>query len=470
MTRRWALALVVAVSLLTHLKGLTAPPLDYHHHRQANTAAIARNFAENGLRFFHPQIDWAGPYRGRTATELPLYMWLTGALWQVLGLGAAWGRILSVLFSACSAALLFLLLERRLSRPEAFWGATLFSFIPLQIYFGRTIQPEALALAGTMGAFYAWDRWLDEGRPAWWLAAVACAFLAIGHKLPYAYSLLVLAGMAWQKRGWKVFKEPAVLAAAPLCAAAVYAWYSYASTGPYVVPSHPDEFKKILLSDRWLFYIQFQFVSRLPELAATWAGMALAVPGAWLLWKRGARFFHWWWTSVALHLIAGGAYTFAHEYTSLPFAPVMASFMGVGLVGGWSRAARKPLARAGLVLLVLAMPAMAAFRIKHWYGQNFKFLAKAEAAASSVSGRDDLFVCNQRAASVYLFEMKRRGWSFDFNEAGDATAGNLQALREQGAKFVATAAENLSLAHRGWLDAHYERVYDDGAFLIYRIR
>ncbi len=38
-------AAVCALSLLVHAKGLRAPLLDYHFHRQVNPAAIARNCA-----------------------------------------------------------------------------------------------------------------------------------------------------------------------------------------------------------------------------------------------------------------------------------------------------------------------------------------------------------------------------------------------------------------------------------------
>ena len=74
------LGAIVAVSLIPHLQAISAPMLDYHYHRQCNTAAIAREFLSNGLRFFHPQITWEGPYSGLAATEFPLYMWLMGLL------------------------------------------------------------------------------------------------------------------------------------------------------------------------------------------------------------------------------------------------------------------------------------------------------------------------------------------------------------------------------------------------------
>jgi len=179
MTRGLALAVALAASLAVHSKGIWAPLLDYHFHRQCNTADIARNYHKNGLHFGTPQVDWEGDYAGKAATEFPLYMWLMGLLWPVGGLAEHWGRLLSVSFSALTAAYLFLLLEKRLERQAALYSAVLFSFIPLEIYFGRTVQPEALALLSTTAALYHWDRWLDEPkRLLHWAAAAIFAFLA----------------------------------------------------------------------------------------------------------------------------------------------------------------------------------------------------------------------------------------------------------------------------------------------------
>jgi 4-amino-4-deoxy-L-arabinose transferase-like glycosyltransferase len=467
MTRGRALALVAAVSLLFHLKGLTAPPLDYHYHRQVNTLDIARNYARNGLHFLSPQVDFDGPYRGRTATEFPLYMWLIGLLWPVAGLGEVWGRVLSVGFSALGACYLYLFLERRLTAREALWASLLFSAIPVQVYFGRTIQPEALALAGTLAAFYHFDRYLDDGSALQWATAVLAAALAIGHKLPYGYMLLPLAGLAYFRRGWAAFKSPLTLAAAPLCLAGVFAWYKYASTGPYVVPAHADEFES-LLRYKW-FYIQFQMISRLPEIGATWAGVALAVPGSVLLWRRGERFFHLWWVSVAVYIALGGAYCFAHEYTSLPWAPVMAAFMGVGAAAGWERA-RSSSQRAGLAAVVALVPILGFFRIKHWYNQNFPHLAGARKAAAQVSGPDDLFLCNQRASSIDLYYLDRHGWSFALAEQGGEQAIPLVQKRiADGARFFETSRDNFRSDHAAWFDAHYPKVYDDGLLVIYKL-
>lgn len=480
LTRRTLILLIAAASLLMHLKGIGSPLLDYHHHRQANTAAIARNYHRNGLHFLKPQIDWQGDYRGRAATEFPLTMWLTGLLWPLGGLGELWGRLLSVLFSALTAVYLFLFLETEMEREAAFYGGVLFSCLPLEIYFGRTVQPEAFALFAGMASLFHWNRFLKDRGRLHWLAAALFAFLSISHKLPYAYLLLPLAALAWIRLGPSALSSPGVWLAFPMVAAGVFAWYRYASSGVYVVPSHAGEFWSLLQYRRLPFFVQFQFLSRYPELSATYAGVALVLLGAReLILRRGQAFYAAWFASICLYIVLGGGYAFHHEYTSLPFIPVNAALMGMGLYRLKSAVSRvRPAARgwawAGLALLVLAVPAHAMLRVRHWYALNFPFLARAEKAAQKVSAPDDLFVCHQRASSVYLFYLDRKGWSWDLAEAGESRIGEVEEKIREGAKFFMAAKEGIFKDREGfyarWFYSRFPLVYDQDGMLIFKLR
>ncbi|MBI3553791.1 MAG: glycosyltransferase family 39 protein [Elusimicrobia bacterium] len=484
MTRRLCLALVAAASIAAHLKGIASPPLDYHYHRQCNTATIARNYHRNGLRFGTPQIDWEGDYAGKAATEFPLYMWLMGLFWPIAGLGALWGRLLSSAFSALTAVYLFLFLdkrEKRLERRAALYAGVLFSAIPLEVYFGRTIQPEALALLATMGALYHWDAWLDAPRKrGHWAAATGFAFLAIAHKLPYLYLLLPLAGLAWLPPRRRPWSDPWAWSACALTLAGVAGWYRYASSGVFVVPAHAGEFLKMLEYEHLPYFIFFQFFSRLPELAATYGGLALGVAGAWRLAAIGGqRFFALWWAAVAIDMALAGGYAHWHEYTSLPFAPVNAALIGAGL--DWLQKKSEMLApaqrfkaRLALAGLALSIPLHAALRIGHWYRVDYPYLWGADKAAASVSLPQDLFVCNQRTSSACLFSLDRKGWSWEVTEVGARASAELLERRvNEGAKFYATSKSRLdepeAKTWKAYLEARHKAVYDRDDLLIFRL-
>lgn len=474
-------AAVCALSLLVHLKGIGAPMLDYHFHRQVNTVSIARNFWREHRGPFSPRVDWLGPEDRLAATELPLEMWLHGRLWGVFGLGEVWGRILSVLASAFTAVFLFLLFEREFGTQYGFYAAALFTVMPVEIYFGRTVQPEAAALMGFVASLYFWDRSLEKDRPFLpWLLAVVGAFLAVGLKLPYGHMVIPLAGLTWRRLGKASLTDARLWLAGAFGVGGALAWYWYASRGVYVVPTHSDEFKMLLHYERTAYFIRFLIVSRLPELMATYGGLVFLYFGAReVLGVRKDVFWISWIAGSFVHLIALGQYGQSHEYTCLPLAAGVAGLMGqgLGILIAKVRATapdKRALAAAGLAVLVAAVPVHAALRIGHWYKQGFEYLDGAGKAAAAVSKPGDLFFTNSVAPSVLLYYLDRRGWSEEFGilkpgELESITAGHAR----EGARFVASEKKGLFAEPDGALWKEYRArsapLWDDGKLVIFPI-
>ncbi|MCM2303271.1 MAG: glycosyltransferase family 39 protein [Elusimicrobia bacterium] len=477
--RGLCLAIVAFFSLLVHAKGLAAPLLDYHFHRQVNTASIARRYWSEALPIHQPRVDWNGPSDRLAATELPVYMWLHGKLWPVAGLGEKWGRILSAAASLLSALLLFILFEKEFDREAALWGASLFSILPVEVYFGRTVQPEATALLALIGSLWFWSRSLEPGRP-WgaWAGAVFCAFIAVGLKLPYAHLLVPLAGLAWRRLGRRAFSDWRMYAAGLLSMGGVIAWYLHARRGVYVVPTHADEYTSLLDYSRLPYFIQFQVLSRFPELVMTYGGLVFFAVGARrILWEKRDAFWLSWFFGVVLHLFAMAGYSHSHEYTALPLAPVAAGLIGVGVARLRGKAAaapprRRALAFSGLALLVLAIPAHSALRISHWYRQGFEFVAGAGKAAAAVSAGDDPFLTNCQASSVLLYYLNRRGWSGELDLLPAAAAHEyVDEHIGKGARFIASEKRGLFAEPDGAMWKRFRAagapVWDDGKLVIF---
>jgi 4-amino-4-deoxy-L-arabinose transferase-like glycosyltransferase len=448
-TRAQKLLCVGLLSLLAHAPGISNPLTDYHHHRQVNTAAIARNYHYDGLPFFHPRINWEGPSGARAATELPMYMYIVGAAWDIFDLGEQWGRLVSIFFSLLTALLLFWFLERWLSERAAFSGALLFSLLPVEVFFGRTVQPEALALCATLGSFCCLDLYLSgKRRILSWLAAALLAAIAIGHKIPYGYMLGVCGMMMLARKGKKAFTDPALWFFIPTALGGVAAWYMYARSGTYVVPTQAGAFLALLDYSKAPYYIQFQFLSRLPELAVSWPGMGLWAVGLWNLQdqKKDTRLFLWGWLGcVAIYVTLGGAYTHHHDYTALPWALVNAAIMGLGLdrALSWSaglKGAKKTRARWALAALVLAIPAYTFIRISHWYKTQDDWLPRAGEVVAQMSKPTDLFLCNERAPSFFLYYINRDGWSEAIFEMQYPTLEWVEKYIAQGGRYYLTRA------------------------------
>ncbi|MFI5360611.1 MAG: ArnT family glycosyltransferase [Elusimicrobiota bacterium] len=473
-------AAVFALSLAVHAKGIRAPLLDYHYHRQVNTASIARRYWRDGQPLLQPRIDWAGPGDGMAATEFPVEMWLQGKLWPVFGLGEAWGRIISAGASAITAVLLLVLFELEFGTDAGFFGAALFTVLPVEIYFGRTVQPEALALLGFVSALYFWRRSLEPGRPTGpWLAAVASTFLAVGLKLPYAPVLLPLAALSWRRLGRAAMTDARSWTAALAAATAVLAWYHHASTGSFVVPTNGGEIQRFLDYDRRVpYYIRFLIFSRFPELVTTYAGGIFFFVGARdIFFRRRDPFWLALFFGPFVSLIAFGSYAHIHEYTCLPLAVGAAGLMGLGLQLLKEKASaaappRRAWAAAGLALLVAAVPVHAALRVGHWYNQSYAYLGGAAAAAEAVSRPGEPFLTNGVAVSVLLYYLDRRGWGEDFQVLGaPAQAALIDERTREGARFLASEKAGLFAEPDGTLwrlmRSRGAPVWDDGKLVIF---
>lgn len=473
--RGLCLGIVAALSLFVHAKGLTAPLLDYHYHRQVNTASIARGYWRDARPLLQPRIDWDGASDRLAATELPVYMWAYGKLWPIGGLGEKWGRLISVAASLLTTLLLFLFFEDEFGREAALWGASLFSLLPVEIYFGRTVQPEATALLALVASIFLWRRSLEKGRP-WlpWAGAIFCAFIAVGLKLPYAHLLIPLAGLTWRRLGTKTFLDWRMHAAGLLAMGGVIAWYLYARDGVYVVPTRAGQYQNLLDYGRLLYFMQFQLFSRIPEVVLTYAGAVfLAVGARIVLWEKRDAFWLSWFFGVVFHLLAMAGYSHSHEYTALPLAPVAAGLIGVGVARLRARAAAAPFKKLALAfwfLLLAGIPVHSALRIPHWYRQGFKYLAGAGKAADAVSSRADLFYTNCQAPSVLLYYLDRRGWSGELRDPATAEA-LIAEHAAKGARFFATEKRGPFAEPDGALwkkfRARGKPVWDDGTLAIF---
>jgi len=136
----------VVLGLILRLIQVQAPILGVHSWRQADTAAMARHFALEGTPIWLPQIDWSGASPGYVECEFPLYPYLLGQLYKLIGLHEWLGRGLSVLCSALTIVLIIRIGQLLLDPISAWWGGLFFAVLPLGVYYGRTLQAEALML------------------------------------------------------------------------------------------------------------------------------------------------------------------------------------------------------------------------------------------------------------------------------------------------------------------------------------
>ena len=228
--RPW-LWVVLSLGLAIRLVQIDEPLIDKQAWRQTDTAAVARNYYEEGGELFWPRVDWRGATSGYVEMNFPLYPYLVSGLYHVAGGPYEWlGRLLSALFSVATAALLYQL-ARRLFGDELVGVLAAFFFLvfPLNIYFGRVFMPEPLMLLLSVASLLYFDRWLESDRLLDGVVAVICAALCFMVKIPTLYLGFALVALALERWGWRFLLRPALWVYLVLVLLPAALWYGHAA-------------------------------------------------------------------------------------------------------------------------------------------------------------------------------------------------------------------------------------------------
>lgn len=225
------LPLLIGTAL--RLVQIQAPILGIHSWRQADTAAMARNFAEQGMRFWLPQIDWGGAGSGVVEAEFPLYPYGVALLYRLFGVHEWLARGLSVVCSLLTILLVIRIGRRLLGARAGWWGGIFYAVLPIPVFYGRTVQPEALLMLLAALALERFLVWLDGGERSAllesWLAFCGASLVKVLPFLWLGAPLLWLWARGRRQGEWlQALRRPGVWLY-PLGAAAVTAlWYWHA--------------------------------------------------------------------------------------------------------------------------------------------------------------------------------------------------------------------------------------------------
>lgn len=155
------LAVILIIAAAVRSYKIDAPLADFHSWRQADTAAVARNFQRNGFDLMHPTYDDLSNLQsgidnpnGYRFVEFPIYNALFAGLHSALPSLSleTWGRIVAVFFSLLCIASLYYLAHMEVGRPTAIFTTLTYAVMPFFVYFSRVILPETPAVATAMAS------------------------------------------------------------------------------------------------------------------------------------------------------------------------------------------------------------------------------------------------------------------------------------------------------------------------------
>jgi hypothetical protein len=481
MTRGQALillAFIVLFGFCARASTFKSPLLDHHAWRQADTAAIARNFFRERFDVRYPQVDWRGAQPvGYVETGLEASAFLVAALSKAAGsFHPEVGRVVSALTFIPSCLFAWSFVRRRYGQPHGTVAAFVYAFgLPLLLYIERAFMNEALLILLTLSCLVATQRYLEHGKIGWWLIVCAASALLGAIKLPYLIVLAPIAGLFMEARGWRAVTSWELWLAAAVDAGAAAAWYTHArqladTTGlsfgfQSKVLDWDLAFSGAFASKIWSRLVR-DLLGPIGVLALI-AGLGLAVARRRWCELMGVAAF-------VLYVLVVSAGNFAHDYYQLPLMPVavplIASALGelhTRLAGSARFAPRADGVLAGLLLLAALSTFVRLSSFHSWFyyaPPDIDFCASA-AALDPREGRA-VFVA-EYADPKFLFCSNRKGWVLS---EGEHTSQAVRTAWAEGAALLFLSEASSLPDVEAFAREHGDEVDLGGPFRVFRLR
>ncbi len=466
--------------------GLGRPLLGHHAWRQGDTAAIARNFASDGMRFFYPAVDWGGPGPNYCETELPLYSYAAAALYRAFGVREWLGRLLSLAAYFLQLFLIYKIGRRLMAGGAALAATFLFAVSPIAGFMGRAFMPESWVLAASLASAFFFMRWLDDGRASDFFDAAAFLAVAGALKLTAFHLLLWFGALALRYRRLEM-RSPApwlVLAGAFLPAAM---WYYHAhqiylktglTFGIWVAGDKWATLSTLLSAD---FYRKM-LVENLAANVLTWPGLLLALAGLALLATRRTDFRYkmlTWLGAAVIYLLVLARGAYYHDYYSLPLVAPAALAGGYAVAEGLKLFRRnvpgKFVAALAALLLAAAVPSFTGkFRT---FARVNDAPVRAGAYLNSVDKTRAPVVTFNDGGPQWLYYCGRKGWILSpkgaLAEDAAVFAAFVEKYRAAGARYLVADMRYYGVMSNDvqrYLDEALERLTMAEGFAVWRLR
>ena len=473
------LILILIVGFVVRLNHISAPLADWHSWRQADTAAVTRNFFRFGLDPLHPRYDDLSNVQsgqdnpmGYRMVEFPVYNILSYyshlLLRPFVSSLETSHRVVSILSSVMSMYLLYLLGKRYANERVGLFAAFFFAVMPYSIYYSRVLLPEPLLVFFSIGMVWFYSQWIDtiskrknqkEKIPIknhtyllftilFGASALLIKPIAVFYLIPLVYLIFQQKMYSW--RFVLLFLCSFVLLIIPFLL-----WRKWIQQFPEGVPAWQWLFngKNLLLDKPWY---SFESIERLIQFAFGYDPSGIRYRPAffrWLLWERlvklilgygGILFiisggialltkltskqllFLIWGIAMVLYAVVFAQGNIQHDYYQVIMLPVIALWMGVGadyLFVRMQSVVPPVVTLAGIAAITYTMIWVSWEQVKGYYWINNPAIIEAGKAADRLLPPDAKVIAPYGGDTAFLYQTNRQGWPVGFEIEEKAKKG-----------------------------------------------
>lgn len=442
-------ALIVLLTVSLRAYKINIPLADFHSWRQADTAAVSRNFADDGIDLLKPRYDdlsniqsgLVNP-KGYRMVEFPIYNAEITLLNSTGGCNIeVCGRVLSILAAVITTLIIFYLLLKEHGLMAAVLGSLTFAVSPFFVFFTRIVIPDPTAVALAMSSIFFLYLFANaqgnklKSRVSYSLSAI-CFSLALLVKPTVIFYAIPLGYLFIRTYTWNVLRKPLTYLFWLVAFVPLVIWRQYIQQFPEGIPASEWLITSVNTGGglqnvffkpsffRWIFF------ERINNLILGGFLTPFFVLGALTRQKR-----------YLTHSILIGALAFLftfqggnvqHEYYQIMILPALAMFVGVGISFIYTHS-RQFISATMLVPVIVASFAFSLFisyyTVRNYYNYSGE-LVQISQVVRDLTQKNDLVVTDTLGDTTLLYLSERRG--------SPAVYKDLTELKQDGYKYFVT--------------------------------
>ncbi|MBI5127671.1 glycosyltransferase family 39 protein [Candidatus Roizmanbacteria bacterium] len=469
------LVFILFIALLLRLYKFNIPLADLHSWRQADTAAVARNFVKNGFDLTHPRYDDLSNVQsglenpqGYRMVEFPLYNAFFAYTYKLIPSIPIeqWGRLVSITFSLLTISVIYFLVLKEKDRMTAFFSGFIYAVFPFFVFFSRVVLPESTALGFTfLAIFFLYLRPTKYSilNTLFYMLSLLFFASALLIKPTVIFFSLPLAYLFFQSDKTKFLKKPFFYFYFALSVIPLFWWRNYIKAFPEGIPVNEwlitsvntgGGLQKIFLRPaffRWVFF------ERINNLILGGFSTVFLILG--ILSKQKKYLFLTILLSSLVYLFVFEGGNVQHEYYQTLILPSLAIFSALGI--SFLIENRKfvsPFFSFFMIPILLAFSWFFSFyQVKNYYNHSQELVQEAKILAS-LTQPEDKIVTDRMGDTTLLYLAQRHGAPAFYREP--------ESLQEFGYQYLITSSQE---AIEKLKNRNYKLVFENDKFSLFKL-
>lgn len=428
-----SLCIVAVLCVLLRLYKVEGPVADWHSWRQADTAAVARNYVRFGIDLLHPRYDDLSNIQsgkdnpqGYRMVEFPLYQ--AAAAWSFQTFGyftiEIWLRILAIAASTITGVALGILVWRRVNAITGVLAAFLYAVLPYSMYYGRAILPDGIAVCFAVLGILLFDVANDAKKKTgiWILTLLAgvAAGTALLIKPVAGFILLPIAGILLSDRKNIVQTLLRFVLFSSITLLPFYFWRQWIAGYPEGIPVFLWLFNSngIRFKGAWFYWLFAERISKL--ILGYWGVLFLGLGLMDKTEKKERLLSHLLGFGALLYMTVLATGNVQHDYYQILILPALALYSAKGIAWmirkNWEAKGLQKVAGIAVGLVVFAFTIFFSwYTVRTYYWINRQEIIDAGTAARALLPAGAKVIAPYNGDTTFLYQTGHQGWPLGFD-------------------------------------------------------